>query len=67
MSRPFEFLVPLWRRDPRKDQRALHGVEASLHRLQTDHIDLYRIDGNDFVTPVAVITGARGLDRPDGG
>jgi aryl-alcohol dehydrogenase-like predicted oxidoreductase len=30
----------------------LDAVEASLRRLQTDHIDLYQIHGNDAVTPV---------------
>src|SRR6266478_333478 len=30
----------------------MDGVEASLRRLQTDHIDLYEIHANDSVTPV---------------
>ncbi|MDR3633252.1 MAG: aldo/keto reductase [Isosphaeraceae bacterium] len=32
--------------------RIMDGVEASLRRLQTDHIDLYQIHANDSVTPV---------------
>ncbi len=30
----------------------MDAVEASLTRLQTDHIDLYQIHGNDTITPV---------------
>jgi aryl-alcohol dehydrogenase-like predicted oxidoreductase len=30
----------------------MDAVEASLERLQTDHIDLYQIHGNDSVTPI---------------
>jgi len=30
----------------------MDAVEASLHRLQMDHIDLYQIHGNDSITPV---------------
>src|SRR3981189_1919902 len=30
----------------------MDAVESSLRRLQTDHIDLYQIHGNDSVTPV---------------
>ncbi len=30
----------------------MDSVEGSLKRLQTDHIDLYQIHGNDAVTPV---------------
>jgi aryl-alcohol dehydrogenase-like predicted oxidoreductase len=30
----------------------MDAIDASLCRLQTDHIDLYQIHANDFVTPV---------------
>ena len=30
----------------------MDAVEASLRRLQTDHIDLYQIHANDFSTPI---------------
>jgi aryl-alcohol dehydrogenase-like predicted oxidoreductase len=30
----------------------MDSVDASLQRLQTDHIDLYQIHGNDVITPI---------------
>jgi aryl-alcohol dehydrogenase-like predicted oxidoreductase len=30
----------------------MDAVDASLRRLQTDHIDLYQIHGNDMITPI---------------
>src|ERR1700730_13749454 len=36
----------------------MDGVEASLRRLQTDHIDLYQIHANDPVTPIEEILRA---------
>ena len=30
----------------------MDAVEASLKRLQTDHIDLYQVHANDFLTPI---------------
>src|SRR5438105_2770898 len=30
----------------------MDAIDASLHRLQTDHIDLYQIHANDFITPI---------------
>lgn len=30
----------------------MDAVDASLRRLQTDHIDLYQIHGTDFLTPI---------------
>ena len=30
----------------------MDSVQASLDRLQTDHIDLYQIHGNDIITPI---------------
>ena len=36
----------------------MDAVDASLRRLQTDHIDLYQIHANDRVTPVEETLGA---------
>jgi aryl-alcohol dehydrogenase-like predicted oxidoreductase len=36
----------------------MDGVEASLRRLQTDHIDLYQIHANDPITPIEEILRA---------
>ena len=36
----------------------MDAIDASLRRLQTDHIDLYQIHGNDSVTPVEETLGA---------
>ena len=36
----------------------LDGVQASLKRLQTDHIDLYQIHGFDPATPIEETVGA---------
>jgi aryl-alcohol dehydrogenase-like predicted oxidoreductase len=30
----------------------MDAIDASLQRLQTDHIDLYQIHGNDIITPI---------------
>jgi len=30
----------------------MDGVEASLRRSQTDHIDLYQVHANDYITPI---------------
>jgi aryl-alcohol dehydrogenase-like predicted oxidoreductase len=36
----------------------MDAIDASLRRLQTDHIDLYQIHGNDSVTPLEETLGA---------
>ncbi len=36
----------------------LHAVDASLERLQLDHIDLYQIHGQDPLTPIEETLGA---------
>jgi aryl-alcohol dehydrogenase-like predicted oxidoreductase len=30
----------------------MDAIEASLRRLQTDHVDLYQIHANDYITPI---------------
>jgi len=36
----------------------MDAIEASLQRLQTDHIDLYQIHANDSITPIEETLGA---------
>ena len=55
---------------PRRLARPHHGLRctASLERLQTDHIDLYQIHGNDTVTPIdETLRALDDLDPPGPG
>lgn len=48
---------PVW--EARSSRRYVRrAVEASLHRLGTDHIDLYQIHQLDLVTPMDEVVGA---------
>ena len=44
----------------------MDAVDASLRRLQTDHIDLYQIHGNDSITPIEETLRALILWLPTG-
>ncbi len=44
----------------------MDAVEASLRRLQTDHIDLYQVHANDTITPIEETLGALSTLRQQG-